>query len=83
MANEKPDMYGQVHPIETPQGIVSALQEFKDSVSKLPAKQTTALRQAQEKCPHILSDDFLLLFLRCEVYNVQVCGDWPCLMARE
>ena len=71
--NEKPDIYGQIHPTETPQGIETALKEFKDSVAELPVKQTTALRQAEERCPQLLTDDFLLLFLRCEVYNVQVC----------
>ena len=65
-----PDMYGQLHPVETPELIARKRQEFEAEIAKLPDKKK--LEEAQKKCPHLLTDDFQLAFLRCEVFNADV-----------
>ena len=65
-----PDMYGQLHPVETLELIARKRQEFEAEIAKLPDKKN--LEEAQKKCPHLLTDDFKLIFLRCEVFNADV-----------
>jgi hypothetical protein len=73
--DQKPDMYGQVHPVETEEFIVQKRIGFLAEIEKLPESAKSSLRQAQEKCPELLTDDFQLMFLRCEVFNIQVRSD--------
>jgi hypothetical protein len=68
----KPDMHGQIHPAETPELIVSKLKELDEELRALPQQKTVFVRQAQDKCPELLTDEFNLLFLRCEVFNAKV-----------
>jgi hypothetical protein len=70
----EPDVYGQTHPVESSELIQSKLDEFEDELQKLPADQLEALRMAQEQCPELLSNEFKLIFLRCDVFQPQVCG---------
>lgn len=67
-----PDVYGQVHPIETTELIQSKHKEFEAELNKLPKDKIVNLIKAKEKCPHLLTDDFKLMFLRCEVFNADV-----------
>jgi hypothetical protein len=73
MSNPKePDQYGQVHPNETEALITSKLQDFEVEIAKLPKEQKAAFEQAKTKCPELLTTDFKLMFLRCEVFNADV-----------
>jgi hypothetical protein len=67
-----PDLYGQVHPNETPELIAQKQAEFETEIEKLPADTKESLLQAQERCPELLTHDFKLMFLRCEVFNADV-----------
>lgn len=67
-----PDVYGQVHPVETDELIERKLREFDEEVEKLPDKRN--ILSAQEKCPQFLTTEFKLMFLRSEVFNADVGG---------
>jgi hypothetical protein len=71
-AGQTPDQYGQVHPVETPELVAEARKQFELEVLKLPEEKLRSLKQAQEKCPELLTDDFKLMFLRSEVFNADV-----------
>jgi hypothetical protein len=66
------DIYGQIHPNETPSLVEEKLEEFDNAVAKIPQDEKANLWEAERKCPHLLTDDFKLMFLRCEVFNVDV-----------
>ena len=72
----EPDQYGQAHPIETQDVVIHSLKEFEAAVEAIPAKDKPSLTEAQQKCPQLLTDDFKLQFLRCEVFNEKVCTGW-------
>jgi hypothetical protein len=69
-----PDVYGQVHPIETPELIEEKLVALHKELAQLPQEKTKAWKQAQEQCPQLVDQDFELQFLRCEVFNADVSG---------
>lgn len=69
-----PDVYGQVHPNETPELVKRKRVEFEEEVAKLPAEICGNLRKAQEVCPEFLTDDFKLKFLQCEVFNADLAA---------
>jgi hypothetical protein len=71
-----PDVYGQVHPIETEDLIARKQKEFEDELEKIPESEKQNMLKAQEKCPDLLTDDFKLKFLRCEVFNSDVSQIW-------
>jgi hypothetical protein len=71
-AGQVPDIYGQVHPVETAELIATKQKEFAAEISKLPEFEAKWLRQAQSKCPELTTEEFQLWFLRTEVFNADV-----------
>jgi hypothetical protein len=69
-----PDIYGQVHPVETPELIAQKQLEFETEIEKLAADTKHNLLQAQKQCPELLTHDFKLMFLRCEVFNADLAA---------
>ncbi|CAB9518712.1 tocopherol transfer protein-like [Seminavis robusta] len=65
----EPDDYGQRHPIETPQLIISKLRSFEYQLVLIPHHKKTCLKKAMKNCPELLTDKFKLMFLRCECFN--------------
>lgn len=68
----EPDIYGQVHPNETEELIAAKIREFESVVEKISDKKKKCLLQAQIRCPELLTDDFKLCFLRCDLFDAKV-----------
>ena len=81
------DVYGQVHPIETNVFVSEKLAAFQEELGKIPRHEKEEVCAAEVKCPKLLTADFKLMFLRCEVFNVDVScyksfvHPWPCMHA--
>jgi len=73
--NQQPDEYGQIHVAETLELVQTSLAQFDQAEAAIVAKKhstPTALQQAHSQCPHLLTNDFKLKFLRAEVFNVKL-----------
>jgi hypothetical protein len=68
----EPDIYGQRHPIESAELIQCKLQEFDLAVAAIPPKSRQTIDIAEKQCPQLLTNQFKLLFLRCDCYNTAV-----------
>jgi CRAL/TRIO domain len=68
-----PDVYGQVHPIESDELVQRKLQELETHLAEIAQKP--AYVEAQTKCPQLLSNDFKLVFLRCEQFNAKLAAE--------
>lgn len=68
-AGQVPDVYGQVHPVETPELIRTKRAEFE---TLLDASNNKNIAKAREKGLH--TDAFVLQFLRCEVFNADLAA---------
>lgn len=66
------DMYGQIHPDETPEMIATGLSELRIELSKIPNKESEAYQRASRICPDVMNESHKLMFLRCEVFNADV-----------
>ena len=71
-AGMTPDVYGQVHPVETDEMVAQKLAAFEEELQKLPEDAKKSLKQAEEKCPELINKEFKLMFLRAEVFNADV-----------
>lgn len=69
-----PDIYGQLHPIETPDLIERKQTEFALEIEKIPSDQRQNAILAEDKCPDIVNTSFKLMFLRCEVFNADLAA---------
>ena len=67
-----PDLYGQTHVTETPEIVSKALQGLKHELIQMSEDDASCLKQAMERCPEQLTDDFKLMFLRCEAFDCKV-----------
>jgi len=72
VAFEEPDIYGQVHPTETPELVAEKLAALDVELDKIPAEKKPQYQLALEKCPQLVDQDVKLQFLRCEVFNADV-----------
>jgi CRAL/TRIO domain len=66
----KPDVYGQVHPIETEELLNTSLAEFERQLRAVSPDMSGAALMAEEMCPDIVCRDFKICFLRAEVFRV-------------
>jgi hypothetical protein len=73
-AGQKPDVYGQLHPVETPELMQSKLEEFQHQFDQLPIEERQWAQQATETNPNLTTPDFKLMFLRCEVFNADLAA---------
>jgi hypothetical protein len=80
-----PDQYGHLHPIETPDLVRSKLKDLEVEIAKLDKEVKEAYHEAQTKCPDLITDEFKLIFLRCELFNAEVSTlySWHDLLCRE
>jgi hypothetical protein len=66
MTASEPDVYGQVHPVETAALVSTALAAFDASTFH------GASLEARRRCPDLLTREFKLTFLRAEVFDVDL-----------
>lgn len=71
-----PDVYGQKHPIESPELIQYKLYQFDLKLDSIPAKGKKELMKAQKLCPEVLDDRFKLMFLCTDVFDVDKAANW-------
>ena len=71
-SEDEEDVYGQVHPFETPELIASTQREFESELRSLPCSETFYVEEAEDRCPELLTNDFKLLFLRSERFCAKV-----------
>jgi len=62
-------------PEETPALIEEKISEFDKTLAKIDPKKKIGCTLAQEKCPGLCEEDFKLVFLRCEVFQVKLAVD--------
>lgn len=73
-AGQLPDIYGQLHPVETLELIERKQKEFLQELEHLPADKKKNALLANERCPSLVTDEFRLMFLRCEVFNADLAA---------
>lgn len=72
-AGQIPDVYGQVHPVETPELLAAKRLEMEVELEQIPPEEKQAWMQALAKCDEsLVGDEAKLKFLRCEVFNADV-----------
>lgn len=70
LQKEKPDLYGQLHPIENEKLIIDSLNLLEQELQKLPKSDKVGYYEAVQKCPSVVfSIKHRLMFLRCEQFN--------------
>lgn len=71
----EPDIYGQVHPKENDDFVSKKMKSFEAQIEAASKDDKKYLLMAQEKCPEILTKEFQLMFLRCEMFRVKLAVD--------
>lgn len=70
-----PDLYGQMHAIETSKCISDSLRLLEKEIRKLPEEKRSGMDHASVICPEIFeSKEHRLLFLRCEQFNIDLAA---------
>lgn len=69
-----PDQYGQYHPLENEELIGEKLKAFDAACGEIPAVEKENLTLAETNCPDLLTKEFKLQFLRCEVFNEELAA---------
>jgi len=64
------DEYGQIHQRETPKFISLSLSNLDKKLQKIPDGKKEAWALAQNRCPDLVGDSHKLMFLRCEVFDI-------------
>ena len=73
--DEHPYSYGQKHPVETDESVSDAIKRLKEEIDGISDETKANWLKAKERCPPKLVDDrHLLLFLRCEVFHVDLAA---------
>ena len=74
-SDEHPYSYGQKHPVETEESVSDALKRLKEEIDGISDETKANWLKAQERCaPKLVDDRHLLLFLRCEVFHVDLAA---------
>jgi len=60
---------GQYHPVESPELIAWKLIGFHIKLASIHSDKKLSVLTAEKHCPELLTDDFKLMFLRCEVFH--------------
>lgn len=67
------NIYGQTPtPTETEECVKTGLGQLQAEIDAIGDDEKKGFNQALEKCPHLIDDDFLLMFLRTEVFHAGV-----------
>ena len=68
------NLYGQrSQPDETPDFLLKSHRLLLDEIDKLPNEKKAGWLMAREKCdPTLVGEDHRLMFLRCELFNIEV-----------
>jgi hypothetical protein len=70
-----PCSYGQKHPVETEQKVSDALRGLKEEIDGMSRETKANWLKAKERCsPKLVDDRHLLLFLRCEVFHIDLAA---------
>jgi hypothetical protein len=68
--NDQPDVYGQIHAVETPTLVEESLKQFEIVLAEQPTDVSADAYLAERRCPDICNQQFKLIFLRTEVFRV-------------
>ncbi len=70
------DLYGQTIPVETPTLLSTKLNDLQNELDAIPTDQKTDWLNAIQKCPDIVcTDEFRLMFLRCEILDAKLAAE--------
>jgi len=74
IVSTEPDIYGQCHPVETPELIAQGFANLDAELAKIPIQDKAVLMRAMKECPDVVNDKHKLMFLRCEVFNADLAA---------
>ena len=68
------ELYGQTHPNETQDLISESLVSLVHELDAYAPSKRANWDKAKERCPNLTDDKHKLMFLRCEVFNVDLAA---------